>query len=176
MVDPKILMPEPHGRGLVRLRVPLTLAAAAAGLARLPLDPLSVADGDPATLWVGPDQWLLASTSRSADDIVADLTIRLQGCLHHAADASDALTLITVEGQAAHGLLAMHSSLDFSRPPLGIGRCARTRIAKVAVLVHAAGAHRFDLYVDRSVGHYLLQWLQRSARDPVLAVETAWSR
>jgi sarcosine oxidase gamma subunit len=45
-------------------------------------------------------------------------------------------------------------------------------MAKVAVLVHAVEAQRFDLYVDRSVVHYLLQWLQWSARDPILAIET----
>ena len=173
MLDLKIHMPEPHGRGLVRLRLPLKLAADAAALARLPVEPLTVGEGEPAALWLGPDQWLLTSTSRPAEDILAEQTIRLQGLLHHATDVSDALALITVEGQAARGLLAMCSSLELGQPPLGVGRCARTRMAKVAVLVHVVGAQRFDLYVDRSVVHYLLQWLQRSARDPVLAVETA---
>ncbi len=173
MVDLKIHMPEPHGRGLVRLRVPLNRAADAAARARLPLEPLTVGEGDPTALWVGPEQWLLTSMSRPAEDILAELAVQLEGVLHHATDASDALALITVEGRAARGLLAMCSSLDLGQPPLGVGRCARTRMAKVAVLVHAVEAHRFDLYVDRSVGHYLMQWLQRSARDPILANEAA---
>jgi sarcosine oxidase subunit gamma len=173
MVDLKIHVPEPHGRALVRLRVPLALASDAAALARLPLEPLTVGEGDPAALWVGPEQWLLASTAPPAGAILADFAARLQGVLHHATDASDALALIVVEGRAARGLLAMHSALDLGQLPMRVGRCARTRMAKVAVLVHAVEAQRFELYVDRSVGHYLRQWLQRSARDPILAIETA---
>jgi sarcosine oxidase subunit gamma len=169
MVDLRIHAPEPHGRALVRLRVPLALASDAAALARLPLEPLTVGEGDPAALWLGPEHWLLVSTSRSADAIVAELAARLQGVLHHATDTSDGLALITVEGRAALGLLAMHSGLDLSQSPIGVGRCARTRMEKVAVFVHAIDAQRFDLYVDRSAGHYLLQWLRRSARDPILA-------
>jgi sarcosine oxidase subunit gamma len=173
MADLTIHLPEHHGRGLVRLRVPPNCAAEAAALAGLPLEPLTVSRGDPAALWVGPDQWLLVSTSRPAEAILAEVTPRLQDLLHHATDASDALALITVEGQAARGLLAMHSSLGFGQPPLTAGRCAQTRMAKVAVLVHAIDAQGLDLYVDRSVGHYLLRWLQRSARDPILAIESA---
>jgi sarcosine oxidase subunit gamma len=173
MVDLRIHAPEPHGRALVRLRVPLALASDAALLARLPLEPLTVGEGDPTALWVGPEQWLLVSTTQPAEAILAEFAARLEGVLHHATEASDALTLIVVEGRAARGLLAMHSGLALDQPPMGVGRCARTHMAKVAVLVHAVEAQRFDLYVDRSVGHYLQQWLQQSARDPVLAIESA---
>ena len=172
MVDLRIHAPEPHGRALVRLRVPLALASDAAALAHLPLEPLTVGEGDPTALWVGPEQWLLVSTTQPAEAILAEFAARLEGVLHHATEASDALTLIVIEGRAARGLLAMHSGLDLGQPPMGVGRCARTRMAKVAVLVHAVEAQRFDLYVDRSVVHYLLQWLQWSARDPILAIET----
>jgi sarcosine oxidase subunit gamma len=168
MVDLRIDMPEPHGRGLVRLRVPLDQAAQAAAVARLPLEPLTVDEGEPAVLWVGPDQWLIVSGSRPAEAVLDDLAARLEGILYHASDASDALALLTVEGRGARGLLAMLSGIDYDPASFPPGRCARTRMAKVAVLVRALDTHRFELFVDRSVAHYLEGWLRHAARDPIL--------
>lgn len=168
MADLRISVPEPHGRGLVRLRVPLNQAAHAAAVARLPLEPLTVDEGEPAALWVGPEQWLIVSTTRPAEAVLTDLMARLDGILHHASDASDALALITVEGSAARSLLAMLSGIDYDAASLPPGRCVRTRMAKVAVLVRAVAADRFELYVDRSVAHYLEDWLRHAARDPIL--------
>lgn len=168
MAELRIEVPEPHGRGLVRLRVPLNQAAQAAAVARLPLEPLTVDEGEPAALWVGPDQWLIVSETRPAEAVLADLAARLVGILHHASDASDALALISVEGSAVRSLLAMLSGIDYDAASFPHGRCVRTRMAKVAVLVRAVGAERFELYVDRSVADYLEAWLRRAARDPIL--------
>jgi sarcosine oxidase subunit gamma len=168
MADLRIEMPDPHGRGLVRLRVPLDYAARAAAVARLPLEPLTVDEGEPAALWVGPDQWLIVSGSRPADAVLEDLAARLDGILHHASDASDALALITLEGTAARRVLAMLSGIDYDPASFPPGRCVRTRMAKVAVLVRAVGADRFELFVDRSVADYLEGWLHHAARDPIL--------
>lgn len=168
MAELSIEMPQPHGRGLVRLRVPLSRAAEAAAVARLPLEPLTVDEGEPAALWVGPEQWLIVSASRPAEAVLADLAARLGGILHHASDASDALALISVEGSAARNLLAMLSGIDYDATRFPPGRCVRTRMAKVAVLVRAVGADRFELYVDRSVADYLAGWLRHAACDPIL--------
>ena len=167
MADLRIDRPEPHGRGLVRLRVPPDRATEAAAVARLPLAPLTVDEGEPAALWVGPDQWLIVSQSRPAERVLADLAARLDGILHLASDASDALALLTVEGAGARGLLAMLSGIDYDPGQFRPGRCVRTRMAKVAVVVRAVEEDRFELYVDRSVAAYLEGWLRHAARDPL---------
>lgn len=174
MADVRIERLEPHGLGLVRLRVPLNHAAQAAAVARLPLEPLAVDEGEPAALWLGPDQWLIVSRSRPAELVLADLAARLDGILHLASDASDALAVITLEGTAARGLLAMLSGLDYDARRFRPGRCSRTRMAKVAVIVRAVEEDRFELYVDRSVAGYLDSWLRRSAEDPVLRERDGW--
>jgi sarcosine oxidase gamma subunit len=67
----------------------------------------------------------------------------------------------------------MLSGLDYDARRFRPGRCARTRMAKVAVIVRAVEEDRFELYVDRSVAGYLDSWLRRSAGDPVLRARNA---
>ena len=156
-------------RPLVRLRVAMTEAERAAELMQLPAEPLRWSGSDPAALWVSPDQWLLVGESGSPGQLIQRCEDRLGGILHNATDATDALTCIAVEGAGARGLLAMLSGIDFHASRFRPGQCARTRMAKVAVLVRSVEGHRFELFVDRSVGAYLELWLRRSAQDPIHA-------
>ena len=49
------------GRSMVRLRVRPKEAIAAAEALQLPQQALQSRGGDPASYWLGPDQWLIAS-------------------------------------------------------------------------------------------------------------------
>lgn len=155
---------------LVRLRVAMPDAGRAAAQMQLPTEPLRWAGTDPAVMWVSPDQWLLASSADSSEQLIRRCEIVLGDILHHATDASDALICILVEGAWARGLLAMLSGVDWDATRLRAGQCVRTRMAKVAVLVRALDDDRFELFVDRSVGEYLEGWLRRSAQDPIFSV------
>jgi sarcosine oxidase subunit gamma len=153
------------GRAFVRLRIAVQDADAAARALGLPLEPSTSRSGDPTALWVAPDQWLLSSSGHSAEALIARLDEALGASVHNATDASDALACFTVAGTAARGLLAMGSGVDFDNTAFPPGRCVRTRFAKLAVLVHAVAADRFDLIFDRSAAHYLEQWLRRAMVD-----------
>jgi len=155
-------------RGLVRLRVPLAEAARTAAALQLPAQPTHWSGSDPAALWMSPDQWLLVGEHASAEQLLELCRTRLGNLLYSATDASDALSCVRVEGRRARALLAMGSGVDIERSVLTPGRCLRTRFARVAVLLRVLADERFELYVDRSIAHYLEQWLQRAARDPLL--------
>ena len=85
--------------------------------------------------------------------------------VHHATDASDALACFVISGRDARGLLAMGSGVDFDPRAFAPGHCVRTRFARIAVVVHCVGVDRFELIFDRSVAHYLEQWLRRAMED-----------
>jgi len=154
-------------RGLVRLRVPLAEAAHAAAALELPTEPLHWSGSDPVALWMSPDQWLLVGERYSAERVLELCRARLGDLLYSATDASDALSCVRVAGSRARALLAMGSGVDFDPSVLTPGRCLRTRFAKVAVVLRVLPEDEFELFVDRSVAHYVEQWLQRAARDPV---------
>jgi heterotetrameric sarcosine oxidase gamma subunit len=85
--------------------------------------------------------------------------------LHAATDMSDALACIVIEGSSAHRLLGMGSGVDFDPSVFTTGKCVRTRIAKLAVVIRAIGREHFEVYVDRSASRYLLEYFSRNARD-----------
>lgn len=167
MAEPRIVQRVDDDRSLVRLRVALTHAEAAARRLELP-SAGAWSGADPQALWVGPDQWLLVSHRQSADALIARCGQALEGVLHHAVDSSDALHCLVVEGAGARMLLAMGSGVDFDPGRFKAGQCARTRLAKVAVLIAALESERFELYADRSVSVYLTDWFDQAGRDPLV--------
>ncbi len=156
------------GRALLQLRVRPGDAARAAAALGLPTVPLQSRPGDPAALWTGPGQWLLIGNSQPVAMLLARCEAALGDTLHLAADATDALDCIAVEGGAARRLLGMHCGLDLHPASFTAGCCARTRMAGVAAIVWSPDNERFELFVERSVSRHLEDWLWRSAEDPLL--------
>lgn len=152
-------------RVFVRLRIAMPSAEGAARTLGLPLEPLTSRAGDPTALWIAPDQWLIVGSNTTADALIGQIEGALGAVVHNATEASDALACFAVCGRDARALLAMASGVDFDNRAFPTGRCVRTRFAKLAVVVHAVDADRFDLIFDRSAAHYLEQWLRRAMTD-----------
>ena len=125
--------------------------------------PSSTNGGDPRSLWLGPDRWLLVSGSKSPDEIVNHCNVALAGILHNAVDYSAGLTVSRVAGQEAKELLAAGSAVDFRSESFPNGTCCRTRLAQIAAVIVSEAAEQFDIFVDRSYGSYLRDWLVDSA-------------
>jgi sarcosine oxidase subunit gamma len=148
--------------------VPVADAARAAAAMQLPVEPMRWSGSDPAALWISPNQWLLVGERLSAEEIVSACRARLGDILHAATDSSDALTCFVIDGSDARNLLAMGSGVDFHRSAFGPAHCVRTRIAKLAVVIRAVAHERFEVFVDRSAGQYLHEYLNRNGRDAAL--------
>jgi heterotetrameric sarcosine oxidase gamma subunit len=120
-----------------------------------------------AALCLASGEWLLVGCAKAPPDPPSDLAERLHmelaTELTMVCDQSDALAGIRVAGPAAPWLLGKLSCLDFARGTAAGPHCARTRMGDAAVVVHhhevSADAWVFDLYVDRSVAHWLWRLL-----------------
>ena len=121
--------------------------------------PASTSNGDPQSLWFGPDRWLLVSDSKPADSIVEECEKSLAGVLHNAVDSSAGLAVFRLTGTGARNLLAAGCGIDFRDKEFPVGCCCRTRFAQIAAIIAAVGPERFDMYVDRSYETYLSNWL-----------------
>jgi sarcosine oxidase subunit gamma len=155
------------GRSMIRLRVRPSAADAAGKALQLPQQALQWLDGDPATFWLGPDQWLLTSDTRSASDIIADVDASLSGQLHAATDISSHNVCFALTGPAARTLLAMGCGIDMHRSAFTPGQCTRTHFANVLLFIVAIEDNKFDLYVDRSHARYLVGWFANAGEDPI---------
>ena len=123
----------------------------------------SASGSDPRSLWLGPDRWLLVSNSTTPDVIVRNCKETLAEILHNAVDYSAGLVVLRIAGPNAGQLLATGSGLDFRPGKFPIHTCCRTRLAQVAAVVVAEAPEQFDIYVDRSYGSYLSDWLTEAS-------------
>ncbi|MDA1101029.1 MAG: hypothetical protein O2967_18835 [Proteobacteria bacterium] len=112
-------------------------------------------------LWLAPREWLLVSDADAARGNLAARIVANGGAL---SDLSHARTVFRIAAGPARNILAQGCPLDL-RPAIFLpGHCAQSVLASVAILVHhlADGAH-MDIYVARSYGQYMYDWLNDAA-------------
>jgi len=158
---------EPPPRPIV-LGFGRTGAAALAGaLAELGLTPLprpnrAVQAEGRTLLWLAPDQWLLVGR---AEEDEAALLAPLQAARVVAVAYSDAWAVLRLAGPAARDLLQAGTSLDLHPRRFGPDDSARTLFADAALLLHQVGpGDVFELYLDRSIGNFVWEWLSQAGR------------
>lgn len=125
--------------------------------------PLQATGSDPRSLWLGPDRWLLVSGSTPSDSIIEKCKVALGRNLYSAVDYSAGLMVLRVAGPDAGQLLATGSGLDFRPGKFPVGTCYRTRLAQVAAVIVSETPGQFDVYIDRSYGTYLNDWLTEAS-------------
>lgn len=131
--------------------------------------PLSAAGRDPRSLWLGPDHWLLVGISTTPDSIIKNCEETLADMLHNAVDYSAGLVVLRIAGPNARQLLATGSGIDFRPEKFPHRTCCRTRLARIAAVIVAETPEQFDIYVDRSYGIYLNDWLTDASSIPAHA-------
>jgi sarcosine oxidase subunit gamma len=137
----------------------------------LPLIPNTVShDAGLATLWLGPDEWLIITPTDGESAIVASMEGALGDMHSSITDQTGGQTIIRISGPSARDLLAKGCTLDLHPTVFGPGRCAQTLIAKaMATILYVDDAPTFDLVVRRSFAEYLYTWLQDAALEYGLA-------
>ena len=155
------------GRSIVRLRVRPKEAIAAAEALQLPQRALQSRGGDPASCWLGPDQWLITSDTAPVEEIVSHIRRQLTGQLYAATDMSSSYMCFALCGPAVRTVLAMGCGIDMHPSAFKTGQCVRTHFANLLLLIVAVEDNRFDLFVDRSQARYLRDWLANSGEDPL---------
>jgi sarcosine oxidase, subunit gamma len=157
----------PHGGKLILRADALAAVAAADPLGFAPPDEPNQARGDNGVtaLWLGPDEWLLATPPGAQEELARRLADTLAG--RHAAlvDISDARTVVRVEGPRARDLLAKACPLDLHPRVFGLDAVAQSLVGKAGVILHRVGEDVFDLYVLRSFALHLWQMLEEGAGE-----------
>ena len=109
--------------------------------------------------WVGPDQWLLMSDSKSPHETISQCDEALAGVLHLATDRSDSLSILSLTGPGVREVLAQGTGVDLLASSFSAGSCVRTRFAGVAVVIIARATRKIELILDRSYEAYMRAWL-----------------
>ena len=156
-----------HGRSMVQLRVRPGAADATCKALQLPKQALRWWGEDPASHWLAPDQWLLTSDTKTAEDILAHIDATLSGQLYAATDMSSNQVCFALSGPATRTVLAMGCGLDIHTSAFMTGHCTRTHFANVLLFIVAVEDNNFNLYLDRSHAHYLSDWLVNAGEDPI---------
>lgn len=113
---------------------------------------------------LGPSHWLAVDRRMEATEprpIACELRDRLVAASLIIVDVSSSMTIMRVSGPGLHSTMRKLSALSLDRlPSMGV---ARTRMGRLAILVHALGPDRADLFVPRSLARSFFDQLQDAA-------------
>ena len=123
----------------------------------------SVIDGDATLLWTGPGQWLAVSAALGPEALLAQLEERLSSGDATISDLSYARTVLRVRGAAWKDLLAKGCPADIDA--MVPGDCVASLLSHFTVVIHCLGADSADVYVFRSFGASLWEWLRGGAEE-----------
>ncbi len=129
----------------------------------------SVADGDTTLLWTGPGQWFAVSASVGADGLLAELEERLSSTDATVSDLSHARTVLRVSGAAWKDLLAKGCPVDIDA--MVPGDCVASLLSHFTVIIHCVTEDSADVFVFRSFGASLWEWLRGGAEEFGYTVE-----
>ena len=137
----------PADAELDRLLAPLKLSANATPRRAIHTDSLSL-------LWNGPGMWFVQSDSPEA---VASLKQCLRTSDATLTDLSHARTILRLSGQEAATIIKKGCPVDIDAK--GVDDVFSSHIGHVNVMVRCVDLNTFDLYVFRSFGFALMEWL-----------------
>lgn len=112
--------------------------------------------------WVAPNEWLAFLAASAEPAFLAALATA--GVF--ATSIGDARTGIAIDGARAAEVLARGTGIDLHRAVFPEGRVCNTRLAQLAVmLARPPETQGFHVWVDRSAGAWLWQWLLDAAGE-----------
>lgn len=162
---PRASLTEIRGRNVMRLRS--WRADGGEGVQALHIAALNLpavagdtVPGPIRVLCIAPGEWLVVSGERAPPGARAQLESDAATCELALVDLSDALAVLELRGPGARDVLSQGCGLDLHERAFTSGRCARTRLAQVPVLIDCREEpDQFELYVARSYFQYLRAWL-----------------
>jgi sarcosine oxidase subunit gamma len=129
--------------------------------------------GGRATLWMGPDEYLLLDTATPVSPPVEapPAFVAIQAALGtlpgSLVDISHRQVAFELTGPAAAAILNTGCPLDLDLAHFPPGMCTRTLYAKADILLWRTGTDSFHVEVWRSFSEYLVSLLTEVARDIV---------
>ena len=132
----------------------------------------AIVSGSRATLWLGPDEFLLldlgpdeGSSGESRATVPQDLEVALAGAPHALVDVSHRQFALEISGAHAATILSGACPLDLDTRAFPVGMCTRTVLAKADIVLWRTGQSTFHLEVWRSFAAYVSGLLGEIARE-----------
>ena len=110
-------------------------------------------------LWVGPERWFVIAPGRAA---LADELEKIAGGLA-ITDLSHSRTVLRLSGPKLRDVIAQGCAVDLHPRAAKAGDCFVTSVARHSALLHLVDDTTADIYVYRSFGQDLIEWLLEAA-------------
>jgi sarcosine oxidase subunit gamma len=124
-----------------------------------------VGDGR-ATLWLGPDEYLLLGVDADSQTDIGDVLEQALGELPHAlVDVSHRQFALQISGPHAATILSGACPLDLDLTAFPVGMCTRTVLAKADIVLWRTAEDTFHVEVWRSFAGYVGGLLREIARE-----------
>ena len=114
-------------------------------------------------LWNGPNQWLAVSEAVLPAPLADELRAALADTDSTVMDVSHARTVLRIQGHAAKTLIGKGCPADVES--MQAGDCLSSLLGPFTVLVHCLHSEQFDIYVFRSFGLAIWEWLTEEAAE-----------
>lgn len=109
-------------------------------------------------LWLGPDEWLVVSTT--AGDVLVEALVDAAAGGHAAVvDVSANRTVLELSGAAARAVLEKGCPVDLHPREFSQGKAVTTTLARVPLLLWHAGPDSYRLLPRSSFAQYVARWL-----------------
>src|SRR3954468_12955059 len=143
----------------VRLGTVGAEASAALGV-DLPTAPNTwVPAGTGQAVWLGPDEWLLSSTTEAPEELEARVRAAVLPLGGSATDVSAQRIGLRISGARAREVLAKGCSIDLHPWAFPAGQSAQTTLGQAGVVLLSLGEEGFAVLVRSSFAGYLASWL-----------------
>ncbi|SNS86153.1 sarcosine oxidase subunit gamma [Geodermatophilus saharensis] len=151
----------------VRLSAVGAEASAALGLDLPTAANTWVPTDDGRAVWLGPDEWLLTSTTEAPEELEARVRAAVLPLGGSAADVSAQRIGLRLTGARVRDVLATGCSIDLHPRVFGRGRSAQTTLgqAGVVLLSLSDGGDDHVVLVRSSFAGYLADWLLDAALE-----------
>jgi sarcosine oxidase subunit gamma len=121
--------------------------------------PGKTAVGRGVALWVGPERWFVVASGRNG---LAGELEKIAGGLA-ITDLSHSRTVLRLSGPKLRDVIAQGCSVDLHPRATKAGDCFITAVARHSALLHLVDDTTADIYVYRSFGQDLVEWLFEAA-------------
>ncbi len=132
----------------------------------LPLKPNTVSADQHQVFWLGPDEWLVVTSSVGAAELARRVKQALNGVHASVNDISGGQIALMLQGPKCRDLLARGCTLDLHPNVFAVGDCAQSGLAKANVVLALVDEKpTFAVVVRRSFSDYLCRWLAHAGSD-----------
>jgi len=125
----------------------------------------SVAVGAGRVFRTGPEQFWIVGPAENGDGAEAQLRQAIPPAIGVVTPLSHSRTRIVIDGACARGVLRKGIPLDFDPDAFRADQAALTGLHHTPILIHRAGANRYEIYAMRSFALSVWEWLADAALE-----------